>query len=248
MIMNFIGSNPPFGNLDILAGAEFAGVDAIAVVEDPDVRAKLRPSTPWGCMRPLFSNDYYPTFNRPNVELVTDGISRITPTGIVTEDGVERDVDVIVFATGYRVDRFASRIPITGRDGLLLGDAWADGAQAHLGITTSGFPNLFILYGPNTNQGSLIAMIEFEAQYAVKMLQSMDEAAVDWVDVRPEVMDAYNEELQQSIAAVDVWHAGCSHYYLSPSGRLVTQYPYSMFTYRDAVAQPDLGQFELGRR
>jgi len=248
MIMNFIGSNPPFGNPDILAGAEFAGVDAIAMVEDPEVRAKLRPTTPWGCMRPLFSNDYYPTFNRPNVELVTDGISRITPTGIVTEDGVERNVDVIVFATGYRVDRFASRIPITGRDGLLLEDAWADGAQAHLGITTSGFPNLFILYGPNTNQGSLIAMIEFEAQYAVKMLQAMDEAAVDWVDVRPEVMDAYNEELQQSIAAVDVWHAGCSHYYLSPSGRLVTQYPYSMFTYRDAVAQPDLGQFELGRR
>jgi cation diffusion facilitator CzcD-associated flavoprotein CzcO len=248
MIMNFIGSNPPFGNPDILAGAEFAGVDAIAVVEDPAVRAKLRPSTPWGCMRPLFSNDYYPAFNRSNVELVTDGISRITPTGIITEDGIEREVDVIVFATGYRVDRFASRISITGRGGLSLENAWADGAQAHLGITTSGFPNLFILYGPNTNQGSLIAMIEFEAQYAVKMLQAMDEAAVDWVDVLPEVMDAYNKELQQSIAAVDVWHSGCSHYYLSPTGRLVTQYPYSMFTYRDAVAQPDLGQFELGRR
>ena len=247
MIMNFIGSNPPFGNPDILAGAEFAGVDAIAVVEDPDVRAKLRPSTPWGCMRPLFSNDYYPTFNRTNVELITDPISHITPTGIVTTDGIERELDVIVFATGYRVDQFASRIPITGRGGRSLDEAWVDGARAHLGITTSGFPNLFILYGPNTNQGSLIAMIEFEAQYTVKMLQAMDAADVDWVDVRPEVMDAYNETLQESIAAVDVWHAGCSHYYLSPSGRIVTQYPYSMFTYRDAVAEPDLEQFELGR-
>jgi cation diffusion facilitator CzcD-associated flavoprotein CzcO len=248
MIMNFIGSNPPFGNPDILAGAEFAGVDAIAVVEDPEVRARLRPSTPWGCMRPLFSNNYYPTFNRPNVELVTDHISQITPNGIVTADGVMREVDVIVFATGYCVDRFAARIPITGRGGVSLAEAWADGARAHLGITTSGFPNLFILYGPNTNQGSLIAMIEFEAQYAVKMLQAMDAASVDWVDVRPDVMDAYNEQLQASIAAVEVWHAGCSHYYLSPSGRLVTQYPYSMFTYRDAVAEPDLGQFELGCR
>lgn len=248
MIMTFIGSNPPFGNPGILAGAEFAGVDAIAVVEDPEVRAKLRPSTPWGCLRPLFSNNYYPTFNRPNVELVSDGISRITPTGVVTADGVEREVDVIVFATGYRVDRFASRIPITGRNGISLDEAWADGAQAHLGITTSGFPNLFMLYGPNTNQGSLIAMIEFEAQYAVKMLQAMDAEGLDWVDVKPDVMAAYNETLQDAISAVDVWHAGCSHYYLSPSGRIVTQYPYSMFTYRDAVAEPSLDEFELGFR
>jgi cation diffusion facilitator CzcD-associated flavoprotein CzcO len=247
MIMTFIGSNPPFGNPDILAGAEFAGVDAIAVVDDPEVRAKLRPSTPWGCMRPLFSNDYYPTFNRSNVELVTEHISHITPTGIVTVDGTERKVDVIVLATGYRVDRFASRIPITGRGGRSLDDAWSEGAQAHLGITTSGFPNLFMLYGPNTNQGSLIAMIEFEAQYAVRMLQAMDATDVDWVDVRPEVMATYNDELQRSIAAVDVWHAGCSHYYLSESGRLVTQYPHSMFAYRDSVAEPVLDEFELGR-
>lgn len=248
MIMTFIGSNPPFGNPDILAGAEFVGVDAIAVVADPETRARLRPSTPWGCLRPLFSNDYYPTFNRPNVELITEPIARITPTGILTADGTAREIDVIVFATGYRVDQFASRIPITGRDGRSLDEAWSEGAQAHLGITTSGFPNLFILYGPNTNQGSLIAMIEFEAQYAVKMLQAMDAADVDWVDVRPEVMAAYNETLQDAISKVEVWHAGCSHYYLSPSGRIVTQYPYSMFTYRDAVAEPDLDEFELGSR
>ena len=85
------------------------------MVTDPEVRRKLTPDTPWGCLRPLFSNDYYPTFNRPNVELVTDAIERITPTGIVTVDGTEREVDVIVFATGYEVDKFASRIPISGR-------------------------------------------------------------------------------------------------------------------------------------
>jgi cyclohexanone monooxygenase len=247
-IMAFVGPSTPFSNPEINGAAEWIAACAIEAVEDPEVRRKLTPTTPWGCMRPLFSNDYYPTFNRPNVELVTDGIERITPTGIVTADGTEREVDVIVFATGYVVDKFASRIPITGRGGLPLDEAWADGAQAYLGVTTSGFPNLFILYGPNTNQGSLIPMIEFQAQYAVKMLRAMDEAGLDWVDVRRDVMDAYNEELQADLAAVDVWKAGCSHYYLSESGRMVTQYPYSMFKFRDDVSEPQLEVFEVGRR
>jgi cyclohexanone monooxygenase len=247
-IMTFLGPSAPFSNPEINAIAEWVAACAIEVVEDPVVREKLTPTTPWGCMRPLFSNDYYPTFNRPNVELVTDPIARITPTGVVTADGTEHDVDVIVFATGYEVDKFASRIPITGRDGLPLEKAWADGAQAYLGITTSGFPNLFMLYGPNTNQGSLIPMIEYEAQYAVRTLQAMDAAGVDWVDVKPEVMAAYNDELQAAIDGVEVWKAGCSHYYLSDSGRMVTQYPWSMYTFRESVATPNLDDFELGHR
>ena len=155
---------------------------------------------------------------------------------------------MIVFATGYVVDKFASRIPITGRGGLSLDEAWADGAQAHLGITTSGFPNLFMLYGPNTNQGSLIPMIEYEAQYAVKTIQAMDAAGIDWVDVKPEVMDAYNTELQAALDGVEVWKAGCSHYYLSESGRMVTQYPWSMFDFRESVSEPKLDEFEVGAR
>jgi cyclohexanone monooxygenase len=247
-IMAFLGPSSPFSNPTINAAAEWVAAVAIEAVEDPEVRKKLTPTTPWGCMRPLFSNHYYPTFNRPNVSLVTDAIERITPTGVVTADGVEHAVDVVVFATGYVVDKFASRIPITGRDGLSLDKAWADGAQAHLGITTSGFPNLFMLYGPNTNQGSLIPMIEYEAQYAVKAIQAMDDAGVDWIDVRPEVMDAYNTELQAALDGIEVWKGGCSHYYLSETGRMVTQYPHSMFHYRDSVAQPNLEEFEVGAR
>ncbi len=247
-IMAFVGPSIPFSNPEMNAIAEWVAACAIEVVDDPEVREKLTPTTPWGCMRPLFSNDYYPTFNRPNVELVTDPIERITPTGVVTADGTERAVDVIVFATGYVVDKFASRIPITGRGGLPLEKAWADGARAYLGITTAGFPNLFMLYGPNTNQGSLIPMIEYEAQYAVKALQAMDAAGVDWMDVKPEVEDAYNAELQAGIDQVEVWQAGCSHYYLSDSGRVVTQYPWSMYTFREAVSEVDLDDFELGTR
>jgi cyclohexanone monooxygenase len=247
-IMAFLTQSVPFSNPEINGAAEWVAACAIEVVDDLEVRRKLTPTTPWGCMRPLFSNDYYPTFNRPNVELVTDPIERITPTGVVTADGVEREVDVIVYATGYEVDRFASRIPITGRGGLPLAEAWKDGAQAYRGITTAGFPNLFMLYGPNTNQGSLIPMIESQARYVAKMLRAMDDAGVDWIDVRRDVMDAYNDELQAALDGVEVWKGGCSHYYLSESGRMVTQYPWSMATFAEGVAEPNLDDYQLGRR
>lgn len=247
-IMNYIGPNAPFSNKEILGGAEWAGAVAISVVEDPKTREGLTPHVPWGCFRPLFSNEYYPAFNRPNVELVTDGIERITPNGIVTADGVEREFDIIVCATGYVVDKFASRIPFTGIAGRSLDEEWADGPEAYLGVTTTGFPNLFMLYGPNNNAGSLIEMAEYEVAYVIELLEQMNEVAADWIDVRRDAMDAYNAELQQGIANVEVWHAGCGHYYESPSGKIVTQYPYSMFHYRDSVANPDLNPFELGRR
>ena len=247
-IMNYIGPNAPFSNKDILGGAEWAGAVAISVVEDSETREGLTPHVPWGCFRPLFSNDYYPAFNRSNVELVTAGIERITPKGIVTADGVEHEFDVIVCATGYVVDKFAARIPVTGRNGRSLDDEWAEGPEAYLGVTSTGFPNLFMLYGPNNNAGSLIQMAEYEVDYVLELLDQMNAADADWIDVRREDMDAYNAELQAAIAGVDVWHAGCGHYYESPSGKIVTQYPFSMFHYRDSVANPDLRPFELGRK
>jgi len=245
-IMNYIGPNAPFSNKEILGGAEWAGAVAISVVDDPKTREGLTPHVPWGCFRPLFSNDYYPAFNRPNVELVTDGIDRITPNGIVTADGVEREFDVIVCATGYVVDKFAARIPFTGIGGRSLDNEWADGPEAYLGVTTTGFPNLFMLYGPNNNAGSLIEMAEYEVAYVIELLAQMNETGADWINVQRDAMDAYNAELQQGIANVEVWHAGCGHYYESPSGKIVTQYPFSMFHYRDSVANPDLSPFELG--
>ncbi len=247
-IMTFLIPSVPFSNPEINAAAEWVAACAIEVVEDPETRKKLTPDTPWGCLRPLFSNHYYPTFNRPNVELTTEAITRITPTGIVTADGIEHELDVIVFATGYEVDKFASRIPIYGRGGQSLRDAWADGAKAYLGCTTTGFPNLFMLYGPNTNVGSLIPVIEQEAHYAVKTVEAMDAAGIDWVDVKRDVMDAYNVELDAAIDAVEVWHGGCSHYYLADSGRNVTQYPWSMQTFYANVETPNLDDFEQGVR
>ena len=143
----------------------------IAVVEDPEVRARLVPDHPWGAKRPLLSNDYYPAFNRPNLELVTDPIERITPNGIVTADGRERRIDTLILATGFATTKFLSTIDVTGRGGLSIADAWHDGAQAYKGVTTAGFPNLFMLYGPNTNADSIITMIEYQVDHVLRQIQ-----------------------------------------------------------------------------
>jgi len=225
---------------------EQLGVQNISMVDDPELREKLTPTSPWGCQRPLFSNVYYPTFNRSNVELVTDPIARITPMGIVTADGREREVDVIVYATGYETTRYISAMDIVGRGGLDIDDAWADGARAYLGITTAGFPNLFMLYGPNTNHGSIITMIEYQVDYVVRMLDRMDREGLAWVDVRPETVRAYDERIQRDLDEVTVWDAGCHQYYRVPSGRIVTQWPHSMFTYREwLTAQDPIDAYEL---
>ena len=247
-IRSTIAPSIPFSNPESIKMAEFVAACAIDVVEDPEVRAKLTPTTPWGCTRPLFSNDYYPTYNRDNVTLVTDGIERITPTGIVTADGVAHDLDVIVFATGYHVDKFASRIPITGRGGLPLEEAWSDGAQAYLGVTTRGFPNLFMLYGPNTNNGSILTMIEYQVEHVLGHVRRLRNEDLAWVDVRAEPMARYNAEVQEAIAGVPVWNAGCNGYYRSPSGRIVTQWPFSMTEFHDRTAAIDPADYEVARR
>ena len=237
-LFRLYATDPPFAAPAQNAERERLAVASIAVVEDPEVRARLTPTTPWGCHRPLFSNDYYPTFNRPNVELVTEPIERITSSGVLTADGTEREVDTIVYATGYETTRFASVIDFVGRDRVRLQDAWAEGAHAYLGITTSGFPNLFMLYGPNTNAGSIIYMIECQVDYVVRLLQRMEHEDLAWIDVHPDVMAAYNRQLQLDIEQVEVWQGGCSTYYRVPSGRIVTQWPHSMDRYRELTDTP----------
>jgi cation diffusion facilitator CzcD-associated flavoprotein CzcO len=214
---------------------EALGLQAISVVNDPALRAKLVPTHPWGCKRPLFSNDYYPAFNRPNLELVTDRIERITKSGVVA-GGVLRPVDTLILATGFKANRYLSVLDVRGRGGLSIEAAWKEGAQAYLGVTTSGFPNLFQLYGPNTNAGSIITMIEFQVDHVVSLVRRIAEEGLACLDVRKDAMAAYNEEIQKGIAEVTVWQSSCNHYYASESGRIVTQYPHSMSTFRRALA------------
>jgi cation diffusion facilitator CzcD-associated flavoprotein CzcO len=212
------------------------------------VRAKLRPQHPFGCKRPLFSNAYYPAFNEPNLELVTDPIARVTERGVVTTDGTEREVDTIVIATGFATTKYLSAIDVVGRDGRGINEAWNDGPLAYLGITTSGFPNLFMLYGPNTNNGSILTMIESQVDYILAHLKRLSTDGVAWVDVKSEAMQRYNDEVQEAIAGVRVWQADCHGYYRSPSGRIVTQWPFSMIEYQQRTTTPDLADFEIGPR
>lgn len=223
------------------------GRQNIAVVEDPKLRELLTPKTSWGCTRPLLSNEYYPVFNRDNVELIPHGVTRITRTGLVDATGVERSSDVIVCATGFDVERFISVFPVQGQGGVALNDAWREGAQAYLGITTSGFPNMFMLYGPNTNNNSILWMLECQSDYVVRQLRRMDAERVKWIDVRPDVMDAYNRTLADEIAQVKIWAAGCHNYYSNASGRIVTQYPHNMTRYRDATSVDDWQAFRVER-
>jgi len=227
----------------LLEMARQACLRAMEVVEDPEVRAKLLPDTPYACHRPLMSNYYYPTFNRPNVELVTDPITRITPTGIVTGNGdgagTEREVDTIVCATGFQTTRYLSAIDVVGRDGVRLAEEWAEGPEAYLGITVSGYPNMFVLYGPNTNNGSIIYMIESQVDYVMRQIERIDRENLAWIDVKRDVQTSYNEQLQHDMERVGPWQGGCSTYYRSPSGRIVTQWPHTMTHYREATARPD---------
>ncbi len=225
---------------------EAVGRAVMEVVADPEVRAKLLPTHPWGCKRPLFSNDYYPAFDRPNLELVTDPIERITKSGVVA-GGVLRPVDTLVLATGFAANRYLSAIDVRGRGGLSIQDAWKAGAEAYLGVTTTGFPNLFQLYGPNTNNGSIITMIEFQVDHVVDLVSRIAEENLAWIDVRKDAMDVYNEALQKAIEGVTVWQAGCNHYYASESGRIVTQYPHSMTFFREETKRVDPSVFEVAR-
>jgi cation diffusion facilitator CzcD-associated flavoprotein CzcO len=245
-IFNAIESGDAFNNPATRAQMEETVRKEIAKVEDPETRAKLVPDHMWGCKRPLFANTYYPAFNSPNLNLVTEGIERITPNGVVTVDGVERPLDTLVLATGFDATKYLLALDVTGRDGLHIADAWKDGAQAYRGVTTRGFPNLFMLYGPNINMGSLITMIEWQTTHIVKHLEHIVREDLAWVDVRADRMAEYNVKMQEDIEAVVPWNkqSGCNTYYRAPSGRVVTQWPHSMGAYRDTIETPEFDAFE----
>ncbi|MCP5179865.1 MAG: NAD(P)/FAD-dependent oxidoreductase [Pseudomonadales bacterium] len=228
-----------FDNPEMLASAERAARENINAVNDADLRRRLTPDWRYGCRRPLLSNLYYPMFNRDNVHLRDRGIRRIEANGIVTGDGEFLETDTIILATGFETTRFLSCLDVTGRNGLHISDAWADGAMAYRGITTAGFPNLFMLYGPNTNNNSLITMLELEAAYAVRHIVRLLSGNFGSLDVTPAAMAAYNTQLQKDIARITVWRDDCRGYYRAASGRNVTQFPYTMTQYEGMLREPD---------
>jgi cyclohexanone monooxygenase len=235
-----------YADAELIADLEAQGRENLAQVRDPELREKLRPKLPFGAQRPLNSDHYYPTFNQEHVTLVTDPIAGVTAGGVRTADGTERPVDVLVLATGYEANRFLSVIDVVGRDGLHLNDLWRTGPHAYRGTTVAGFPNLFMLYGPNTNTGSIPQMLEAQADYILGRLARMDREGLDWLEVRPEAMEAYNVALQEGIAKVKAWHEVGSRYYRHESGRIVTQFPGNMGAFRAMLDVPDDDAYAVG--
>jgi len=227
-----VEKNCTFSDPQVRRDAERAGLAALSAVADPEVRRKLTPTVAWGCHRPLVTNDYYPTFNRPNVDLVTESIEKISGDSILTIDGKERRIDTIVLATGFQVARFLSAIDVTGRGDRRLEDEWRDGARAYLGISVPSFPNLFMLYGPNTNNGSILQMLEYQVEFVLRQIQRMETEEITWMDVRREAMDRYDALIQEELSRIEVWQIACHNYYRGVSGRIVTQWPNTMGEYR----------------
>ena len=218
----------------------------LRVITDPQLRDKCIPDYVMGCKRVLFSNDWYPTLARPDVALVTDPIDRIVSRGVVTADGTTRPADVIIYGTGFKTLDFLVPMSVTGLGGRRLHEAWRDGAEAYLGITVSGFPNFFMLYGPNTNLGgnSIIYMLEGQIAYVRGALQALDEEGLDWLDVRPEVQKAFNAWVDAASHA-SVWETGCHSWYTTASGRNTHNWPAQTFLYRHHVRRFDLGRYRV---
>ena len=218
----------------------------LRAISDPELRAKCVPDYLLGCKRVLFSDDWYPALTRPNVNLITDPIERIDRTGVVTAGGALHPADVLVYATGFQTLDFLAPMAVTGLGGRQLRAEWRDGAEAYLGITVSGFPNFFMLYGPNTNLGgnSIIYMLEGQIGYVLGALQALDSDGLDWLDVRPEVQRAFNIWVAEASRS-SVWQSGCHSWYTTATGRNTNNWPDQTFRYRRRVRQFDLASYRV---
>ncbi len=214
-----------------------AGEHLAAQVADGQLRERLTPDYAFGCKRVLISDDYYPALSRDNVELVTEPIARIEPEGVRTTDGRRYDVDVIVHATGFQPLDRTGGVEIVGRNLLTLREAWKEGPEAYLGVAVHGFPNMFMLYGPNTNLGhhSILFMVECQIAYVLQALGSLDTGRDRTLDVLPEVQRRYNEELRRDLAGT-AFAAGCGSWYTTGDGRVVNNWSSSIEAYRERAA------------
>ena len=197
-----------------------------ASISDPAEQARLLPTYEPGCKRLLIANSWYPTLARPDVDVCTEAITRITVGGVLTSDGVEHEVDTIILGTGFSASDFPGPIRILGSEGADLADRWGSGAATNLGITVDGFPNLYSLAGPNTGLGhnSIIFMIEAQLHHVRGALADLRRRGASAISVRPETVSAFYTEVQRRLAHT-VWTTGCSSWYRSAGGQVDTLWP-----------------------
>jgi cation diffusion facilitator CzcD-associated flavoprotein CzcO len=215
-------------------------------IADPKLLERVTPDYTIGCKRILPSNHWYRALSQPNVELVTDGIREVHAHSIFDADGVEREVDAIVFGTGFHVTDMPVASQVRGRDGKLLDDHWQGSPRAHHGCTVPGFPNLFMLLGPNTGLGhsSMVYMIESQVAYVADALRVMDERGAETVEVDRAAADGFNRAVQDELEDT-VWNTGCSSWYLDDTGRNATIWPDWTWRFRRATARFEEADYSL---
>lgn len=212
-------------------------------VPDAGLRARLVPDYPLGCKRLLFSNDWYPALARDHVDVVDEAVAGIEPTGVRTADGRLHEADVLIWGTGFAATSFLGSLRVTTTGGRDLHQDWADGARAHLGMSVPGFPNLFCIYGPNTNLGgsSIVTMLEAQAGYVAQVARRIADGGARVVGVRPERYDAYDREMQERLARSAF--AGCDSWYVD-GRRITTNWPGLVAEYRARLATVDWDDLE----
>ena len=217
-----------------------------ASIDDAEMIEALTPDYEIGCKRVIIDDAYYPALARDNVSLVTTPISRITEAGLELADGSERQFDAIIYGTGFRTNEFLTPMEITGLEGRSLNDAWRDAAQAHLGITVSGFPNFFMTYGPNTNLGhnSIIFMIEAQVRYILQCIEALNRRRLKYLNVRPEVQSRFNADLQKSLDQDSIWATGCANWYKNAAGKVVNNWKGTTFEYWFRTRHPIWSQYQ----
>jgi cation diffusion facilitator CzcD-associated flavoprotein CzcO len=216
-------------------------------VPDPELRGRLTPDYVIGCKRILPSNEWYPAITQPNVEVVPYGVTEVRPNGVLGADGVLREVDTLIFATGFRVTDVPLAQFIRGRDGLRLDELWQGSPQAYRGAAVPGFPNMFWIVGPNTGLGhnSMVFMIEAQINYLRDALETMDRSGAAEIEVRRDAYDAYNAHLQSRLERT-VWNTGgCSSWYLDANGRNATIWPDFTFRFWQQTRRFDAPAYEL---
>jgi len=215
-------------------------------VKDPLLRRKLTPNYPMGCKRILIASDYYPALQRRNVEVIDTQVEEVTEAGIRTRDGALHAVDVLIFASGFAATDFLAPMRIVGRGGAVLEARWKQAAQAYLGLTVDGFPNLFTLLGPNTALGhsSMLYMMESQFNYLLDALKQMQQHALRWVEVKPARLQAFNQKLAAQLAGT-VWNQGCQSWYKTADGHNPTIWPGFTFRYRQLTRRFNAEDYEV---
>jgi cation diffusion facilitator CzcD-associated flavoprotein CzcO len=217
-------------------------------IADPALRRKVTPTDEFGCKRVMLTDEWYPTLTKPNVELVTDRIAEVTPGAIRTQDGTERPADVLVLATGFATHGFVAPMEIAGAGGRRLSEEWAEVPRAYFGLSVPGFPNMFLLYGPNTNggSGSVVNTIEAGVNHVIAALDELERAEARRIEVSRQAAEEFDRDLRAALAGT-VWHSGCTNWYVDENGHDPNQWPWLWSTYRRRTERIEPGAYALER-